>query len=196
MPFSALDSLVIPDGATIIIEQPSFYSSERSFTPVRAIAYFKDEKGCHICTSHRRGNSGYPRIRVDKKLMLMHRYIYEKYYGKILRGYCVCHRCDNPLCINPKHLFAGTIVDNNRDMYQKGRQARRTPAEIDRFREMARTLPPRRGSTNGNSRLTEAQVIEIRQKGRYKPLKHIAADYGVDRKLIYLILRREVWKHV
>lgn len=196
MPFKTLATWTIPKGAAILVEQPSFYSSERAFSPVRAITYFKNDKGCHICTSHRRGNSGYPRIRVDKKLMLMHRYIYEKYNGAISRGHCVCHRCDNPLCINPEHLFVGTIADNNRDMQLKGRKHKLTEAEKERFRQMARTMPPRRGILNGNSRLTEAQVIEIRQKGRYKPLKYIASDYGVDRKLIYLILRREVWKHV
>jgi hypothetical protein len=47
---------------------------------------------------------------------------YEKVYGPVPRGQCVCHRCDNPLCCNPKHLFLGTRKDNNKDRDIKGRQ--------------------------------------------------------------------------
>lgn len=164
--------------------------------PVRAIKYVVSESGCHICTSHRPGNAGYPRIRVRKHLMLMHRYIWEKYYGHIPSGMCVCHRCDNRKCINPSHYFLGTIADNNQDMQSKGRYAKPTEMQLERLRNIWKTREPLRGSKNGNSKLTETQVKEIRMKGRYKPLAHIASDYGVDRKLIYLILDGKVWKHV
>ena len=79
----------------------------------------------------------------------------------------VCHTCDNPLCVRPSHLFLGTSADNTRDSCIKGRQARK---------------------------LTESMVRSIR-KDR-SSLREIAKVYGVDRRLIFGIKKRELWKHV
>lgn len=64
---------------------------------------------------------GYGRIRVDGKSWLAHRFSWVLANGPIPEGMYVCHRCDNPPCINPEHLFLGTQTDNMRDMAAKGR---------------------------------------------------------------------------
>jgi hypothetical protein len=79
-----------------------------------------DETGCWNAT---RGitKDGYSRIRINGKKTLAHRHIYEKYYGPIPNGFVVCHKCDNPSCINPDHLYAGTTKDNAIDMSSRHR---------------------------------------------------------------------------
>jgi len=74
-----------------------------------------------------------------------HRVSYEMFTGKLLGTYCACHKCDNRKCVNPTHLFPGTILDNNIDRDNKGRNN------------------ALRGEEHNMSKLTWAQVHEIRK---------------------------------
>lgn len=65
--------------------------------------------------------SGYPCIRWKKKGYTVSRLVYELENGPIAAGQCVLHRCDNPECVNPEHLFLGSQADNIADMIAKGR---------------------------------------------------------------------------
>lgn len=153
-------------------------------------------EGCFECVSHRPGNTGYPRIRVQGRLWLLHRYLWTQAHGTIPPGMLVCHRCDNRMCLNVEHYFLGSIADNNRDMYEKGRHHRKTQKEIDEFVQRMKLLPPKRGSANGNSKLNEEQVKEIRKLFPSIRVAELARQFGVSSKLITLIVKKEVWKHV
>lgn len=94
--------------------------------------------------------------------VLAHRWVYEHELGPIPQGHVVCHRCDNPGCVNPAHLFTGSQRDNVRDCIAKGRHR------------------------NGRSTLTATQVAEVRSlyRGEYGDIVRLAAQFGVTKKLI------------
>jgi len=79
------------------------------------------------------------------KLVKASRYAYRLYKGRIPKGLDVLHKCDNPLCVNPNHLFLGTQLDNMRDMIRKGRK---------------RVVV---GEAHPNAKLTDEDVAEIRR---------------------------------
>jgi len=76
---------------------------------------------CHECTSHSKSDFGYAFFVREGKRYRIHRYVYISHYGEIPVGNVICHKCDNPSCINIDHLYMGTQADNMRDMIQRGR---------------------------------------------------------------------------
>jgi hypothetical protein len=80
----------------------------------------QSERGCWEWNGTR-NNRGYGEISVDHLKELAHRVSWELHFGPIPEGLCVLHRCDNPPCINPFHLFLGNLKDNIRDMFGKER---------------------------------------------------------------------------
>lgn len=132
--------------------------------------------GCHEVVSHSTDTNGYPQIRIDTKKRHASRWIYEFHYGPIAKGMSVLHRCDNRKCINPKHLFLGTQLDNIRDMIIKNRMAR--------------------GSRRGKAKLTEEQVFVIKKLIGRKRQCDIARMFGVTYQTIQAIEQNRVWKHV
>jgi hypothetical protein len=138
-------------------------------------------------------SAGYGQLRVGEKQIGAHRYSWELHNGPIPEGLFICHRCDNRRCVRPDHLFLGTCRDNLLDALAKGRIA-----IGERSVSYTRPETRRRGSQNGLAKLTEEQVGEIRRRyaaGGVTQLS-LAQQFGVDRTLISLIVRRKGWKHV
>lgn len=132
---------------------------------------------------------GYGRFYIGQKRFVASRYCYDNFVEKIKDTTLqVCHKCDNPSCVNPKHLFLGTPQDNTKDMVSKGRNFI-VPKELRKFPA---------GENNGNSTLTEKDVLEIRNK--YVPFQYgaqtLAKEYGINKKTVQSILRRNTWKHI
>lgn len=97
----------------------------RSTNPLTAVQRFMDKVEMipfHECWEWMGGKTrGYGRIAVGLKTMTTHRFSYITHNGDVPKGLHVLHSCDNPGCVNPKHLFLGTQKDNMDDMIKKGR---------------------------------------------------------------------------
>jgi hypothetical protein len=122
---------------------------------------------------------GYGMIRVDNRNRRAHRIAWLLTYGEIPAGQLVCHKCDNPPCVRPSHLFLGTDADNMRDKRLKGR---------------ARW---HRGHANGMAKLTDALVSDIRN-GSVSGLSYraLARVYGLHYTTVGEIVRRKIWAHL
>jgi hypothetical protein len=87
--------------------------------------------GCWIWTGGR--SKGYGSFWLGGRDVRAHRYAYERHHGPIPEGLMICHTCDNPPCVNPHHLYAGTAADNARDARQRGRAHVLQPAKPKPF---------------------------------------------------------------
>lgn len=125
---------------------------------------------------------GYGEFKINFKNVTSHRFSYEIHKGKIPKGMCVCHSCDNPPCVNPEHLWLGTSKENTSDRHNKGR----TP----------------KGERIFGSKLKTSDVLEIRKY--YAENKHkakwggvvMAKKYGVLPTTIDWIAKGKTWKHL
>lgn len=149
------------------------------------------KRGCWDSRAKSTMKEGYIRIKFREfgpQGMLFHRFSYQKYCGPIPIGLFVLHKCDNPRCSNPKHLFLGDNGDNVRDAVKKGRH-KRGSYRIENHPEV---WP--RGETHHSAKLKETQVVEIIRSEA--PIADIAVQYGISKKVIHAIRARRIWKQI
>ena len=109
----------------------------------KPITWIENENNCWICNSHGYGGFGYPYASYNRgKHIKISRIYWQECFGEIPKGMCVLHKCDNPACINPEHLFLGTQSENLKDMYSKGRHSikrKLTKEQVDYIRKDLRS---------------------------------------------------------
>lgn len=147
-------------------------------TPMeRFMRFVQKSETCWLWTGAKCNSFGHGRFDNSSA----HRASWKLFRGPIPFGLHVLHRCDNPPCVNPNHLFVGTARDNILDCIAKGRRRNNAP----------------KGENHSDAILTESQVLEIRKLralGFNNP--QLAEKYGVSRENISAIATRRTWKHI
>lgn len=123
-----------------------------------------------------RNKNNYGYIGIGRIPKLAHRVAYQLYIEEIPEGMCVLHRCDNPACVNPSHLFVGTLSDNSKDCVVKKRHNKPV------------------GEAHYRAKLNVKAVLDIRNSKLSK--KELAEKYGVKLSTIYHVIDRTKWKSV
>ena len=136
---------------------------------------------------------GYGQIGSLTTTFLAHRFSYAMHNGPVPSGMCVLHRCDNRACVNPAHLFLGTIADNNADAVAKGRARVGFPGAI-----RPHTILRGRANRGAMTSLDDAGAFAIRSLAAMNAGTHreIAKEFGVSRWLVWAIANGKKWKHV
>ena len=111
---------------------------------------------------------GYGRFALDGKTQKAHRVSYEIYKGSIPDGLCVCHTCDNPACVNPNHLFLGTVSQNNADKAEKGRAAKKLNAGLVKDIKDALSNGASLNSLAKLFQVSRAMIIKIKHNRSWK----------------------------
>lgn len=138
---------------------------------------------CWIWTGKSVNKKGYGSIGLGGKggkHKLAHRLSYEIHKGPIPDGMVVMHKCDNPRCVNPEHLDAGTQSKNIKDAFSRGRKVN-LPSGL-------------KGESHGASKLSNESVFAIRASN--EKYADLAAMYGVSRTAIERIRYRKTWRHI
>lgn len=126
----------------------------------------------------RASRDGYGRYRYAGKQGMAHKYAWERVNGPVPDGLILRHSCDTPACCNPSHLLLGTQADNMRDKTERDRQAK--------------------GSDNGMSILTEAQVLELRARYKFRVCTYLmlADEFGLSKDTVQKAVRGIYWRHL
>lgn len=146
----------------------------------------EEPDGCWWWIGATAGGTGYGVFNDGDNTVLAHRYSFKITRPSLdIEGLIVRHRCDNPLCVNPRHLRIGTQKDNVRDMDERGRRVNK----------------PAVGEAHGHSKMEAWQVVEARWLHREYPemgwtISKLAKKYGVSYSTMSAILKGRTWKHV
>lgn len=156
---------------------PGVYPRPSGNTIAERLDYYsmpEPNSGCLLWVGGSYHTFGYGQLKIDGRPTNTHVLQWERYHGPVPRGMQVLHKCDVPCCNEIKHLWLGTMRDNQRDKVAKGRQTR--------------------GERHAVAKLTAAVIPAIRTDDR----RHgdIARDYSVSKGLISQVKRGLIWRHV
>jgi hypothetical protein len=146
---------------------------------IRFFNKVKKTDTCWYWLGAKHSYKGYGSFSNGKKIVRTHRFAYEHFVGSIPDNLCVLHKCDNPSCVRPDHLFLGTNKDNVDDKLSKDRHPR--------------------GQDTVLAKLTDQDVKEIKQKLKFPYIginNDLAKEYGVNNRTISGIKTGRSWSHV
>lgn len=136
-----------------------------------------DKKNTLLCWNwrgyHRRTGS----ITLGRKKILSNRATWLITYGRIPKGLLVLHKCDNPICCNPHHLFLGTQKDNIQDAVKKGRWL------------------SFRGSKNPFAKIDESKAVFIKNAHKKYSVKEISEFTKISQQIIYRVISFKTWRY-
>lgn len=156
---------------------PGIYPRPSGNTVAERLDYFsmpEPNSGCLLWLGGSVHTFGYGQIKMGGRMSYAHVLQWERHHGPVPKGMYVCHKCDMPACIEPSHLFLGTMADNLADMRAKGRHIH--------------------GERHPQAKLNAAAIPAIRADIRRHDL--IAKDHGVTKGLISQVKRGLIWRHV
>lgn len=139
-------------------------------------------------TRNKGGKGGtHGRMFLDGRMVLAHRLSWELHVGPIPEGMCVLHKCANPPCVNPRHLYVGTQADNARDRSADGNSTK--------GRAMPECGHP--GESHRCAKLTDEKVREARRRyANGETQADLAREMGVRNNTLSVAIRRKTWRHV
>ena len=123
--------------------------------------------------------NGYGHFHANGEDIRAHRFSFQNHHNRLIEdGMCILHSCNNPICVNPTHLSEGTNAENSKYMVQTGRSFK--------------------GEKNPASKITEAQVLEIRAEYAKGETTHrkLGKEYGICHSIICDIINRKTWQHI
>lgn len=154
-----------------------YHAASRRLPEDRFWEKVQKSDGCWIWTAHR-SRTGYGKFLLDGKATTATRFCWELHNGGIPAGLFVLHKCDNPPCVNPTHLFLGSLSDNMQDSSRKGRIVN--------------------GEHHHSAKLTPTIVRSIRKA--FRPGKTniaaLARHHGISTTAMYRVIIKRTWKHV
>jgi len=153
----------------------------------RFLSYVEQGDGCWLWIGGKFQGRGYGQFRIGARKVRAHRASWERHNGQVPEGLCVCHRCDNPSCVRPDHLFLGTHADNaaDRDAKSRGTKGRKRPEAASH------------GVHNPAAKLNEAEVLSIRRlRAKGLTYRSIAERHGISVSEARNVASRRTWRMV
>lgn len=173
LPLEEMESWLLDDSPS----QPGTRGKKRQPVIDRFMSKVSKTETCWIWNGMTDKQFGYGLFGVRDRIMKAHKVSWVMHRGNVPAGMFVCHRCDNPRCVNPEHLFIGTPKENTQDALEKNRMLK--------------------GEKNGQHKLTAAQVLAIRARSAAGETREsLAAEFDVWSACICKIVKRQRWKHI
>lgn len=171
--------------------QARFWKKVNKQGPIPDAAIYGNIGSCWVWTALK-NRKGYGRSWVNKNTFLAHRVSFVIAGNLIPKGFGVLHKCDNPSCVNPAHLFVGTRCDNNKDMVKKGRNAKG-----EKHGSYTQPESVLRGEQAGRAKLKADQVLQMRLlRSGGESLKSLALYFGICISQVSQICAGKRWTHI